>query len=196
MLVEKNEEDGEMIWPIDVQYPNLNIPETWDTLEDFVKWYMEAGKPILVPWNARVIRTDDATAICVFKHDRYLVEMYMIHPGRTIPKHCHPGVEIITVLAGGGIVSGKESLYGTSKWCGKTLGLSPGEYHGGTNPPLGTGFVLYSFEKWLGDTNMTSAAVQWKGPTAGSIHDSLINKYYPEALVEPGQADITKIFNK
>ena len=121
----------------------------------------------------------------------YSVELYFIHPGMTIPRHCHPNMEIITVTIGGGFMAGEEGIYGTSKLCGNTVPLAPGEYHGGTNPPIGRGFALYSFEKWLGDTPITSAAIQWKGPTSGKTHDALINKYYPESLTEDGVADIT-----
>jgi hypothetical protein len=182
-------------WPITIQYPNLEIPEDWDTLEDFVEWYMNTGKPICVPWDAPVIRTDDATAIQIFKHKRYMVEMYLIHPFKAIPTHCHPGMEVITVSIGGGKIMGDSALYGTSYKCGLTSPkLLSGEYHGGKPTENGLGFMILSFEKWITDAPMISAAIQWKGDTAGPIHDNLIKFIYPDASIGPNKADITRVF--
>ena len=52
--------------PIDY-YSTLAIPDTWNTLEDFVDWFVDSKYPIIVPWNAEVRRTDDATTICLFR---------------------------------------------------------------------------------------------------------------------------------
>jgi hypothetical protein len=203
-MIENKTEAGESIvsntliegkWPITKQYPDLKIPEDWDTLEEFVEWYMGAGKPICIPWDSIVIRTDDATAMPIFKHKRYMVEFYMIHPFKVIPTHCHPDMEVITVTLGGGRISGPESLFGTGERCGiASKKLLPGEYHGGKPTQGSWGFGILSFEKWLNDAPMISAAVQWKGDTAGPVHDNLIKKIYPDALIEPGKVDITRVF--
>lgn len=166
-----------IIWPMLRQYPKLVIPETWSTLEDFVAWYMANGKPICVPWNAKTIRTDDATAMCIFRKGNYQVEMYLIHPGYDIPSHSHPDMEVITVSMGGGGIFGNERLlYGTSVNAGQTSKIVPGQYHGADITKHGDGFMLLSFEKWLNGIEPTSAAIQWDGPTAGPIHDALIGK--------------------
>ena len=48
-----------------------------------------------------------------------------------------------------------------------------------------------TFEKWDDGIQMNSAAVRWKGPTDGPIHDAMIKSYYPSAVVAPGYADVT-----
>ena len=40
---------------------------------------------------------------------------------------------------------------------------------------------------------MSSAAVNWKGKTAGPLQEALIKKHRPDAFVEPGYADVTRI---
>jgi hypothetical protein len=52
---------------IEEYFKNIVIPDDWDTLEEFVDWYIDSRMPILPPWNAEVIKSDDAVAICVFK---------------------------------------------------------------------------------------------------------------------------------
>jgi hypothetical protein len=61
-------------------FSNITIPDNWDTLEDFVDWYIDARMPLIVPWNAEVIRSDDAAAVCVFKKGHYQVEFYLEYP--------------------------------------------------------------------------------------------------------------------
>lgn len=182
-----------VVWPFKRIYPDLTIPDDWDSLDDFVEWYMAAEMPMVVPWDATVFRTDDATAISIFRKGRYQLELYLIHPKEIIQVHSHPGMEIITVSMGGGMVCGPEYLHGTSFRVGSTaIKLMEGEYHGGAPTGNSTGFVLLSFEKWLRDVPITSAAVQWCGPTAGPIHDELLTKYYPGSVELPGQGDVTK----
>jgi hypothetical protein len=101
-------------------------------------------------------------------------------------------MEIITITGGGGSVCGPASIYGTSLNSGLTSPkLLEGEFHGGKPTGNGGGFLLLSFEKWLRDVPMTSAAVQWVGRTAGPKHDKLIDTYYPGAVTTPGYADVT-----
>lgn len=66
-------------------YDNYVIPDDWDTLEDFVTWFTESKFPVVIPWDAEVRRTDDATTICLFRKGRYQVEIYLIYPGWVIP---------------------------------------------------------------------------------------------------------------
>ena len=61
-------------------FKDLQIPDDWVTLEDFVNWYMESKIPIMIPWNAKVIRSDDAVAISIFRKGQYQVEFYL-HQG-------------------------------------------------------------------------------------------------------------------
>jgi len=167
---------GPVMWPMLRQYPGLKIPDTWDTIEEFVDWYMKAGKPIMPPWDAETVRTDDATAMCIFRKGKFQVELYLIHPGYDVQQHCHPNMEVITVVMGGGGVCGEQNtLYGTSRNAGRTVKIVDGEWHGGEKTDHGTGFMLLSFEHWL-EGEPTSAAKRWGGRTAGPIHDELLAK--------------------
>ena len=184
--------------PVDY-FKNLTIPDTWDTLEDFVKWYMEDAKmPLMVPWDAEVIRSDDATAICIFRKPPYMIELYLIHPAMVIPYHAHPNMEVITMTLGGGSMSPKTDANTGRNWGVVHPILQPGEYHGGeTFPMAGNGHALLAFEKWLDGTEMTSAAIQWRGVSAGPIQektvvDRYIKRFNRSALVKPGFIDITQ----
>ena len=205
--------------PVDY-YSGLTIPDDWESLEDFVEWFVESKYPIIIPWNAEVRRTDDATTICLFRKGQYQVEIYLIYPflnrhivvassvlfrkgqyqveiyliypGYMIQPHQHPGVEVITMNMGGGKRGTKNVLGGSSIAGTLSTKLNTGEIHGGESSTImSDGYVLLSFEKWSTDIKMTSAAIHWKGPTAGPIHDKLIEKYYPGAVTNPGYADVT-----
>lgn len=177
-----NQDHLPILWPVLRQYPKLRVPDDWATIEEFVEWYIVSGKPILVPWDAGTIRTDDATAICVFRKGVYQVELYIIHPGYDIPVHAHPDMEVITMTIGGGGVCGdRRPMFGTSSNYGRMSKIVDGEYHGGKPTKTGTGFMILSFEKFLNGTKPSSAALQWKGVTAGPIHDELI-RAHQEAL--------------
>lgn len=177
--------------PIDY-YSTLAIPDTWNTLEDFVEWFIDSKYPIIVPWNAEVRRTDDATTICLFRKGQFQVEIYLIYPGYMIQTHEHPGVEVITMNMGGGRRGSKNEMGGSSIAGTLSTKLLDGETHGGESSTImSDGYILLSFEKWSPNIKMTSAAIHWRGATAGPIHDELIKKYYPGAVIRPGYADVT-----
>lgn len=182
--------------PIDY-FKDIVIPESWETIEDFTNWYLEQRMPLTIPWDAEVIQTDDATAICIFRKPPYQVELYLIHPKLSIPIHAHPGMDVITMSLGGG-KNDTKSITGTStNWGNIAENLKDGESHGGQGMLRNSlGFGLLSFEKWPEHTVLTSAAIHWKGKTAGPLHDALIKKHYPEAVIYPGYADISVIFDK
>ena len=48
-------------------FKEVTIPDSWETIEDFTNWYLAQRMPLMIPWDAEVIRTDDATAICIFR---------------------------------------------------------------------------------------------------------------------------------
>ena len=176
-----------------IQYfKNIDIPDTWESIEDFTNWFIDQRIPLMIPWDAGVIRTDDATAICIFRKPPYQVELYLISPGLTIPKHAHPGMDVITMTLGGGKFDTKSIIGTSSSWGDISENLKRGEVHGGI-PVLreSLGFGLLSFEKWPENVEMTSAAIHWHGTTAGPIHDALIERHYPGSVIRPGYANIT-----
>ena len=174
-------------------FKDLVIPDTWNTLEDFVNWYMNARMPLMVPWNKGVVRTDDSTSICIFKKGQFQLEMYLIYPNMDVPRHAHPGVEIITMTMGGGSIW-PEGVLGTSEvgWGKVEPLLRPGQFHGGNWTKHSSGWCLLSFEKWPEGMEPASAAIQWKGSTAGPIQEKLIRDNVPDAFIIPGYADISR----
>lgn len=175
-------------------FGNIEIPDTWDSIESFINWYLEQRMPLMIPWDAEVIRTDDATAICVFRKPPYQVELYLIHPGLSVAKHAHPGMDVITMTLGGGKIDTRSVTNTSTSWGDISENLKNGEFHGGqTVLQKSLGFSLMSFEKWPEGVPMTSAAIHWKGSTAGEIHDRLIEKHHSNAIIKEGYADILRV---
>jgi hypothetical protein len=176
-------------------FKHIQIPDDWDSLEDFVDWYCDQRMPLMIPWDARVIRSDDAVAICLFRKGNYQVEFYIEYPNMYIYKHSHPRMEVITMTLGGGSnwPTVPDSTTNTSNiWGGLAIKLADGNYHGGDgNSETGNGFALLAFQRWDNPSEMTSAAVQWKGGTQGDIQSDLIKSHFPNALIQEGYADIT-----
>lgn len=183
-------------WSPAEYFGSLEIPQTWDNVEAFANWYMANRMPWMVPWDAEVICSDDATAMVLFRHERFQVELYLVHPNMAIPTHCHPGMESVIVRLGAGNL-GKRSPVGTSDiWGAMPPVLHSGEVHGGR--PMGfspKGYAMLTFEHWTGTEEMTSAAVLWKGDTAGPKQDALIKAHLPGIFVTEGYADCTQGLN-
>jgi len=177
-------------------FADIPIPDDWGSIEEFVDWYLLQRMPLMIPWDSQIINTDDATSMPIFKKGRYQVELYLIKPYEVVPYHSHPEIEIITLYLGGGGNSeiGPMSIHNTgNKWGVIANRLPPGQYHGGnTERGKNKGFCLIAFQKWPADIEITSAAIQWKGETAGPLHEELIRRHYPNSYVIPGFADITR----
>jgi hypothetical protein len=177
-------------------FKDVKIPDDWASLEDFVDWYCTQRMPIMIPWDANVIRSDDAVAICLYRKGNYQVEFYIEYPNMYIRKHSHPRMEVITMSMGGGGTwkPNEGSTTNTaSTWGGLSTKLVNGAYHGGdADTTTGNGFITLAFQRWENPEEMTSAAVQWKGELQGEWQTELIKKHYPEAFMREGYADISK----
>lgn len=173
-------------------YIKVTIPDTWNTIEEFTDWYMNNGMLFIPPWDAEVICSDDATAMTIFRKDRYQVELYLVHPDKLVPMHAHPGMESLLISLGGGEQGSPDEFGVSSRWGEYSAVLREGETHGdrqvGYSPK---GYAMLTFQKWNGNNKLTSAAIQWRGETAGPLQDALIKKHNPNALTFPGYADIT-----
>lgn len=155
------------------------VPETWSTLEEFVIWYINGQIPFLIPNGSGSIVTDDATAICIFRQPPYQVEFYIIHPNVNIKLHSHPDIETITIHLGGDKTSttgdfGTSNTFNRDKFEKVIMGKKHGKFteSGFSNE----GFAMLSFQRWRQGITMTSAALNWRGPSAGPIHDKLLGK--------------------
>jgi hypothetical protein len=164
---------------------NFIANSKWKSVEEFCNWYMDNGMPIRPPNNTEVFLSDDATATCLFRSGQYQVESYLIYPEPLVQIHEHPGVEVIKVRmfenGDGGFALASDVL-------------RKGEGHGAGFRLDGEekGFILLAVQKWDDELIPTTVAARWKGKTVGPIHESLIKRLYPEALVLPGYADVTK----
>jgi hypothetical protein len=173
-------------------FADLVTPDDWETLENFVDWYLTSKMPMVIPWNAEVIRSDDAVAVCIFRKGNYQVELYLEYPKMWIRQHSHPRMEVITMKLGGGKLSPKDSIMDTSKtWGTLSKKLNPGSYHGDNAGGFGYGFVTLAFQRWEDPSEMTSAAIQWKGELQGPVQEDLIRRRKQFAEVRPGYADVT-----
>lgn len=174
----------------------VTVPDDWDTLEAFVDWYLGLKMPMMIPWDAEIICSDDATAVCMFRHGRYQAELYLVHPQQYVPHHSHPDMEVMTLFLAGGQTSpkGRASAHNMGRAWGQ-LGhkVMDGAFHGGSKRPIDkNGFGLIAFQKWPEGVTPRSAAMQWKGETAGPKQEAMIRKEHPDAYVTTGYADISQ----
>lgn len=162
-------------------HANLEIPETWENVKAFADWWMETGMPIIFPKNPEVFMSDDATAVSIFRHGRFQVEMYLIHPHPKVPMHEHPGVEVIKMRLG----NTKTPIMSNT--------LLRGQAHGAglRLEAEDLGFPLVAFQHWI-DREPCTVAAMWKGPTVGPLQEALIRRFHPDAYIVDGYADITR----
>ena len=159
----------------------LSIPNDFADLDSFTEWYIDNNMPYVPKVNTFPVETDDATAFTLFRHGRYQVEMYFMKANKSVPNHGHPDVEV-------NIYSHLESGEVIPQPTLKSM-----QIHGATGAQSRTKpFLLLSIQKWDEGVPMTSVAIHWVGYTSGPKHDSLISKYYPDALVKEGYADVRR----
>lgn len=155
-------------------------------VEDFARWYVLNGLPSFPPKGAEVFVTDDATASCVFRHGRFQVEIYLIHPDPVIPLHEHPGVESIDLAYSQIVNIGPDPVFLEVNREGVAHGFDI------RARAERSGFVMYSIQHWSEGIEMSTIGSRWKGQTAGPRHEALIRRFNPNSLVYPGYADVTK----
>lgn len=151
----------------------LSLDNRWANVKEFASWWIN-NKTIVVPFNAQVICSDDATAICLYRYQQFQVEIYLSHPGELIKHHCHPGIQVLLVKLGGGGEGELAEDGGSTVRFQFSEVLESGEYHG--NDELSPGKAYLVFQHW--DSSLgtpTSTAIQWKGPAAGPKHEKIIN---------------------
>lgn len=158
----------------------LDVPEDFESINSFADWYINNNMPIVHPADSILIETDDATAVTVFRHKQYQVEMYFMKAFKYVPNHGHPDVEVVLInYIGGNAV--------------RNPVMQSMEIHGGSNfVRRDTPQMILSIQRWGDGVPVTSVAIHWAGYTAGKMHDKLISKYYPDALVKEGYADVRR----
>lgn len=136
--------------------------------------------PTRMPNNTEIFCSDDATAVCLFRHGQFQVELYLVHPEPIVQVHEHPYVEVIKMTLMDDIAIAENVLH-------------MGQSHGDGMRRKGDlkGFPLIAFQHWK-KSAPTTVASAWKGKTVGPKHEALIKRFHPDALVLDGYADITK----
>jgi hypothetical protein len=174
-------------------FDKLEVPDDFRDMDHLVEWYFASGTPLAIPWDADVVVSDDATAISLFRHKHYQVELYLVYPSIAIPLHEHPGMLSRIISLGGGKQGRAKGLVSTS-WGVDSGTTSLGQKHGGRN--FGSsprGYAMLTFQIWPVGMRPTSAAYHWKGETAGPKQDALIKAVNPSAISIPGYADVTQV---
>jgi hypothetical protein len=162
-------------------FKDFSIPDTWNNVEEFADWWLSLKMPLIFPTDPEVYMSDDATAISLFRKDRFQVELYLIHPKPKVPVHEHPGVEVIKVRAGHPQGLGLSAVLRLNESHGSGMKLEAER----------KGFPLLAIQHWL-TREPTTIASMWKGYTVGPLHQGLITRYNPGCLIDGNYADITK----
>lgn len=159
----------------------------WNTLTEFVHWYIDNNLPIRPPYDGEVYFTDESFSYVLYREGQYQAELYLIKPGALPPDHGHPNVENIIMILGGTIEGSinnkindvshlwnKHNIDGTSVFFKKlTDPLKFGDTHSIGGGPKGCAVI--TFEKWPEGVTPTSITRDWAGPPVGVIHKELLD---------------------
>ena len=172
----------------------LDIPNTWQSLNEFHKWYTENNYPIRVPENVTIFPIDGSYGCCIFRQDVYQVEIYLAKPNLIVPRHVHPFDQKIIFLGGhmsgtrgvgdtryppratGGKItenSSKELPHKESNLAGAVL--PAGHWH--EIQAFDQGFVFLNLQKWPSKEAMTSAVIKYNGEPINQDHTDLMKKH-------------------
>jgi hypothetical protein len=159
---------------------SIEVPQTWSSLEEFVDWYLYNELPYRMPEHAETFRTDDAMALCIFRHGQFQVEQYFMSDAHKVKAHAHPGVEVLQLaLVTPGLPFGALMNH-----------IQSGESHGGrgrpTDPSVPGSFL--AFERWHDELEPTTVAARWQGPLMGPLHQALVARIYPDARIVEGHS--------
>jgi hypothetical protein len=144
---------------------------------------------MMPPQGYQTFRTDDAVAVCTFRRGRYQAELYIVDDPVNVPEHEHPFVEVIQYFFDRDAGFGGLAL---------PFQLGPKLSHGMSHGAFaversfsGQGMFL-TLEKWPQGVTPSTVSAVWKGGTVGPLHDELIRRFFPDAYIKDGYADITR----
>jgi hypothetical protein len=172
----------------------ISVPDSWESLEDFIRWYVDSGMPLCVDFSSEVIHVEGFSAATLLKKGQYQIELYHIYNFSNIPHHAHPGIEVYTFQMGGGETGSprRDALKTSTNWMSHGWKAESGELHGGIGLGSSTnGWVIISFQKWPEGVEPEAVSAWWVGATEGPLHEKVIERYFPGAVLYPGFADIT-----
>lgn len=137
-----------------------------------------------IPGN-RVFFTDSSASTLAWVEENVVIEYYLLFPNVNVPMHSHPFANQ-SIFLGGDLVASRELASG--KIVSKIFADSDVLYLSTVMPSgLCHGFVtgqrgcaLYNIQIWdERSTNALSAAIEYRGPTMGPIHERLLANLAP-----------------
>ena len=165
----------------------INIPDDWDSLDEFAEWYRDAGYPILPPADTKIYVGDCSYSTIVFRKGRFQAEFYLVAPNSSTKLHTHNHASKFVVLAGSMegyktdptdfvrvgkrySPAGKDDvdpdfgIIGQTDYAGDLHGLRTLEH----------GVTFFNLEMWPEDIVPTSALVEYEGPSMGPEHEKIM----------------------
>jgi hypothetical protein len=162
--------------------------QNWDTLEQFKDWYTSFNLPLAMPSEFEVYESDDALSFPLFRYKNFQVELYVLYNPIEVPVHSHPYVEVIQASFN------KDGIQYTPKL------IYPDSHGSATFKEVFDArenrLLLLTFEKWPVNSTPSTIAAVWKGVTAGPKQEALVKRFFPNAYVVKGYADITRTSNE
>jgi len=150
------------------------------TVQEFMSWWLKAGRPIKPPFVSPIHTTDIAYALCLYREGCYQVELYVCKANTESPRHKHPNVESISMYLTGNLSFAKEggefvdlSKFqiekndGTHFLLGRSVESNDGKEHALRVGPEGGAFLI--FEHWK-DRDPSSVTMHWDGELVGEKH--------------------------
>lgn len=166
----------------------INVPKTWENLEQFALWYKKNNMPFRPPIKNKVYVSDQTYSFVLFRQGRYQAELYLVKPDTVSTPHSHPFSQMTIFLGGSvkGFRDGNASLitYGDKKRVRSDANLDEphidfkrlssklekDQFH--ELEVYNDGCAMIVLQDW-GDLEPTSAIIQYDGPTLGPQHDKI-----------------------
>jgi len=124
----------------------------------------------------KVFVTDVSTSTLVMDEDRYLVEMYFMHPMIEVVPHAHP-FDSLTIFIGGHLLGRREGMIGhwlNPRHTGLIGDVLPaGQWHAFQTGEDGA--VVYVISSWKDLTEKNSATIKYSGTPLGPIHKATLD---------------------
>lgn len=167
----------------------LDKIEPWDTVTQFADWVISHNLPIALTSSTEVYESDDAMTFPIFRYNNFQAELYILYSPLAVPEHSHPFVEVVQLPIGKGdnaikpILPNEVLKYPNSHGGGRFTGI---------DFSVDKRMLLITFEKWPKNTVPSTIAAVWKGKTLGPKHEGLIRRFFPNAYIKDGYADVLR----
>lgn len=162
----------------------MEIPNTWNNLNEFANWYIANGYPRKPPDPPEVYFTDVGTSVIIFRHDVYQAEFYIGGANFLTEKHNHPFEQKIMFVGGNGKGRRGSKLEEEPTWSSMTpfmfssTILFQEQWH--QLQSFDKGLYFFNFQKWPSVELMTSAIIEYGGKSLGPVHDKLLETINPK----------------